>query len=181
MRFQTEEYAQETQQELKNTLEAAGVPYQSYRDRFEIQGASVTVRHNHKQVVWVMRIDPGTAEKNLEVASKLSKALCGPEAEGMSIKFIFATDVYCEMRSHIRSGKLSGIATLAPNLSFRQGDLNFKVDREQFLGPGTAESGSAFLVVGSPTSVPSLGAVRDIISTLFEKGILHFDPDLISV
>jgi len=175
--WNSEEYAKETRKELAEALNVDGVPYEASSDSFEIQGANITIRRSSRELVWEMHIDPGTAEKNIEIASKLAVALRGPETRGMYITFEFAPSVYCEGRSHIISGKLSGIASLAPNLYFRYGDLEFKATRELEWAGAARVLGPACLVVGSRTSVPSLGAVRDIICALFEKGILHFDQD----
>jgi hypothetical protein len=169
----------EARAELRGVLKEEGTPFQNdnNNDHFQIQGATINISHSSQHRSWRFLIDPGTATKNLELMNRLSERLRGPGVSKPFVWFVFATNVYCEGRPHVVSGKLSGIANLAPNQFFRKGDVDFKVTRDFRDNYSGASQRPVALGIGSFERVISIAEMRGILDLLFEKGLLHFDAE----
>lgn len=167
----------EGKSELRGILEAEGVSCQESGESFELPGATITIQYG-MVTTWTIRIDPGTALVNLRIAERLSKTLGLVESTTKQITCLFSSSVQLETRFHVVSGKLNGVAVLRPNRYFRIGELDFGVTRQvHFTGAGL-EHGAVSLIVDPSSEIISVDQIRDLISMLFQKGILHFDAGL---
>ena len=163
---------------IADLFDRKNLKYERSEHHINLHGISLTIRRGNTPPTITIDVDPTLADVAIPIIETAIREVKSSGVNGTKMSLQFIPTVGCILARYKITGRTYGTdVTLAEKDCLVKGDIKFNIGRQRWFGNERVREGPPYLIMELLGDGIPCNQVRELVSLLFDRGILFLEPD----